>query len=160
VGGRRLGALLRLADDAIGLGWDFGLGSVEALAWVARTVETAVYVPDSLVRTASGFRFALANPPLRIGAFSCVLVRVDGTPVPPDRVRVRHRPVGAWRTTSEIGTAQPLLLQAGNATEFDADWPVAPGSAPLLIRLELQNVAIPPLVWMEFREIPGEDPSP
>jgi hypothetical protein len=160
VAGHRLSSLLHLADDAIGLGWDFGFGSLEALAWVALTIQRSVYVPGSLVRTATGFRFALANPPLRIGAFSSVRLRVDGDLLPAERVRVRVVPGGTWRVTSDLGLEHPLTLQGGVGAEFDADWPVERPHHPMVVRLELQNVAIPPLVWMEFRETPGEIAPP
>jgi hypothetical protein len=156
----RLSSVLRLAGEAVGLGWDFGLETLEALAWVAQTVQTSVYVSNSFVRTATGFRFALANPPLRIGAFSSIRVLVGDVPVPPERLRVRLTPAGSWRFSSEIGTNEPLELQGGSGTEFDAEWPLDPPSGPVRIRLELHNVAIPPLVWIEFRETPKELPSP
>src|SRR5271170_2033022 len=123
MGDHRLSSVLRLAGEAVGLGWDFGLDALEALTWVARTVEGSVYVPGSLTRTATGVRFALANPPLRIGAFSSVRVLVDGTPVPPDRVRVRHVPVGSWTVTSELTVDRPLALQGGSGIEFEVDGP-------------------------------------
>ena len=156
----RVSSVLRLATEAVGLGWDFGLETLEALAWVARTVQASVYISDSLVRTDKGFRFALANPPLRIGAFSSLRVLVEGVPIPPEQVRVRLTPAGPWKVSSEFGTEHPLELQAGSGIEFDTDWPIEAKSGPVRIRLELQNIAIPPLVWMEFRETPREIPTP
>jgi hypothetical protein len=160
VGERHLTSVLRLAGEAIGVGWEFGFESLEALAWVAQTVESSVYVPHSLRRTGTGFRFALANPPLRVGAFSSVRMLVDGAAASPDRVRVRTVPVGPWRATSTIGAEQPLELQSGSGTEFDVDWPVPLGTRALTVRLELTNVAIPPLVWLEFQETLEEPSAP
>ena len=156
----RVGSALRVAREALGLALDFGVESLEAFAWVAATVESSVYVPHSLVRSPSGIRFALANPPLRIGAFSSVRIRVDGNPVPPDRVRIRSERVGRWRTAAELSAESALELQAGSFTEFEVDLPAGKLPAELTVRLELQSVAIPPLVWMEFREPLGEAPPP
>lgn len=156
----RFGSLLRLAGEAAQLEVEFGTHSLEALAWVARTVEASVYVPDSLVRTSAGFRFALANPPLRIGAFCGLRLLVDGTPMPPDRVRVRFGPGYPWRTSSHLSPEHPLELQGGSSTEFEADWPLVGAPVPITVRLELQSVAIPPLVWLEIHETPKESPAP
>ncbi|MCI4364719.1 MAG: hypothetical protein L3K10_01450 [Thermoplasmata archaeon] len=156
--GHRLGALLRLTGEAIGLGVDFGTGSLEALLWVARTVEASVYVPDSLVRTPTGFAFALANPPLRVGAFSGLRLLVDGVAVAPEHVRFRRGVGDLWRASSALGPAAPLALQAGTRTEFEADRVLPERPAPVTVRLELHNVAIPPLVWLEIRESVREGP--
>jgi hypothetical protein len=152
----RLQSILSLARQVLALGVEFGAHSLEALVWVARTVEESVYVAGSLARTPTGFRFALANPPLRTGAFSSVRVLVDGRPIPSDHVRLRPGPLAPWRTVSSIGPDRPLELRAGTPTEFEADWRLGPKPTPLTIRLELQSVAIPPLVWLEFRQVPKE----
>ncbi|MCI4372518.1 MAG: hypothetical protein L3K02_02585 [Thermoplasmata archaeon] len=152
----RFGSLLRLIGEAIHLEVDFGSHSVEALAWIAETVNASVYVPDSLTRTPTGFRFSLANPPLRIGAFSGLRLRVEGTVVPPEVVRVRLGDGRPWRTSSELGPDRSLDLEAGNGIELEADWPLPPTPGPVTIRLELQSVAIPPLVWLELQETPRE----
>jgi hypothetical protein len=160
VGERRLSSVLRLAGEAIGVGWEFGFESLEALAWVAQTVEASVYVEHSLRRTATGFRFALANPPLRVGGFSSARLSVNGAAIAPERVRVRVLPVGPWRVTSTLGAEQPLDLQCGSRTEFDVEASVPLATVSLTVRLELQNVAVPPLVWLEFQEALQEPPSP
>jgi len=149
-----------MAGDAIRLETEFGAHSLEALIWVAETVDASVYAPGSLVRTASGFRFSLANPPLRIGAFSGLRLGVDGTWVPPDSVRVRLGPQGSWRDSVRLSPSNPLELQAGSWTEFEADCPLPAGPGPVTIRLELSNVAIPPLVWMEIHDTMREVAPP
>jgi hypothetical protein len=158
--GQRVAAILQLAREAVVLGIDFGPQSLEALSWVARTVEASVYVPRSLVRTPSGLRFRLANAPLRVGAFSGVRLVVDGTPIAPERVRVRVPPDGPWIRTSELGAASPLALDSGTPTEFEAEVRPSGKRGPLLLRLEFQSVAIPPLVWLEMHETPREDGAP
>jgi len=159
VSDHRIGSLLHLVGEAIRLELEFGTQSLEALAWIAETVEASVYVPHSLAKTPTGFRFALSNPPLRIGAFSSLLLRVDGTPVPLDRVRVRVGPDRAWRTTTQLDRVHPLELQAGSGLELEADWPLPEGSGPVTVRLELRSLAIPPLVWLEVRDTPRAEGS-
>lgn len=154
MGDHRFGSLLRAVGEAIRLEVAFGTQSLEALAWLAQTVESSVYVLGSLEQTPSGFRFALANPPLRIGAFSGLRVLVDGVPVDSDRTRVRSGPGRPWRNTSQLGPAEPLELQAGTPTELEVDWPLTGTPTPITVRLELQSVAIPPLVWLELRDTP------
>jgi hypothetical protein len=154
-----LGPLLRLVGDAARLESEFGFRSLEALLWVAETVRNSVYVPNSLVRTSTGFTFALANPPLRIGAFSEIHLLVDGARVPPERVRFRVGPDAPWHTSTELGKDHPLELQSGSSSEFEADWPLEKRSEPLTVRLELRNVAVPPLVWLEIFESPREAPT-
>lgn len=160
VAAHRFGSLVRLVGEAIRLEFEFGTHTLEALLWIAQTVNASVYVPGSLVRTSTGFRFALANPPLRIGGFSEVHLLVNGTTVPPDRVRVRLGPSHPWRTSSHLSSEEPLELQAGSSTEFDAEWPLVGHRAPITVRLEFQSVAIPPIVWLEIHETPGEVPAP
>ncbi len=152
MGAHRFGSLLRLAGDAVLLEFEFGAQSLEALAWIAQTVENSVYVRDSLTRTPTGFRFSLANPPLRIGAFSELRLLVEGTAIPGDRVRFRLGPGQAWRTSAELSGDHPLELEGGSGLEFEADWAMAGVPETVTVRLELQSVAIPPLVWIEFRE--------
>jgi hypothetical protein len=160
VSDHRFGSLLRLVREGIRLEFEFGTQSLEALAWVGQTVETSVYLPGSLARTPTGFRFALANPPLRIGAFSSVRLLVEGTPVPSDRVRVRRSGEESWRVTSALGPSAPLELRPGDPTDFEAEWPLPSTSKTVHLRLEFRNVAIPPLVWVEFRDVPTEGSPP
>jgi hypothetical protein len=155
----RLRSILSLARQGLSLAMAFGVQSIASLIFVARTVEESVFMPRSFVRTPSGFRFALANPPLRTGGFSSLRLFVDGTALPPEHVRLRPGPDQAWRTSSSLGSDQPLELQAGTHTEFEADCSLGPKLRPVTVRLELQNVAIPPLVWLEFRQVLREAPS-
>lgn len=159
MGDHRLGSILRLVGDALRLEAEFGTHSIEMLAWIASTVEASVYLPSSMVRTPSGFRFSLANPPLRIGAFSALRVGVDGSTVPADQVRLRAGPGTPWRGSGELSPAHPLELEAGTRTEIDVQWPGVDGHRSVQVRLELQSVAIPPLVWLEIRDTPREEPS-
>jgi hypothetical protein len=69
-------------------------------------------------------------------------------------------PVGPWRVTSTLWAEQPLDLQCGSRTEFDVEASVPLATVSLTVRLELQNVAVPPLVWLEFQEALQEPPSP
>jgi hypothetical protein len=158
VSAHRFGSLLRLASDAVLLELEFGTQSLEALAWIGRTVESSVYLSGSLARTPTGFRFALANPPLRIGAFSGVRLLVEGTPVDPAQVRLRVGPGLPWRTTTSLSAEHPLELQAGSTLEFESNSPLEGTPKTLTIRLEFQSIAIPPLVWVEFRETLRGDP--
>jgi hypothetical protein len=152
----RITALLRAVGDVARLEADFGHQSIQALLWVASTIQAGVYVPGSLVRTSDGFRFALSNPPLRIGAFSSVRVLLDGRPVPPGAVRLRTQDGAPWRTAAEVSGTEPLVLETGRGSQYEVAVPGASGSRPITVRLEFQNVAIPPLVWLEFRETPRE----
>ena len=79
-------------------------------------------------------------------------LRVDGASVPSDAFRVRTAAAPDWRTASTVSARAPLELAAGVRTEFavDGDWGRREGE--LTVRLELKSVAIPPLVWFEFRD--------
>jgi hypothetical protein len=154
VGDHRFVSLLRTVGEAIGLGIDFGAASLEALAWVALTVESSIYLPGSLTATDTGIRFELGNPPLRIGAFSGVRLLLNGLPVPAAQVRLRSGPGHPWRRASEIDVGRPLELDAGDHTVIEADCAPELRQMPLTVRLEFQNVAIPPLVWIEIRDTP------
>jgi hypothetical protein len=156
MGSHRIGSILRLVGDAARLEVSYGSHSLEALAWVARTVESSVYVPRSLVRTRTGFRIAFANPPLRIGGFSSLRVLVDGATVPPVAVRYRTGAAQPWQGVGSLGLAEPLELQAGSTLLLEVDHPLPPRSAPITVRLELQSVAIPPTVWVEVRDTARE----
>ena len=148
----RFAAVLLLARQGFSVGVEFGAHSLEALVGIAETVEESVYEAGSLAGTATGIAFALANPPLRTGAFGEVRLRIDGAPVPSDALRVRTAMAPDWRTASTVSALSPLELAAGVRTEFavDGDW--GPSDGELTVRLELTSVAIPPLVWFEFRD--------
>ncbi len=152
---RRLGPWLSLVRQGVELELEFGTHSLEALVWIAETVEQSVYEPGSLLRTPRGIVFALANPPLRCGAFRGVRVAVDRVPVEPDRLRVRTEGT-PWRPASSISRGAPLALAPGIRTEFEVTADLPSTDRPLEVRLELDNVAIPPLVWFEFQAVARE----
>ncbi len=150
VSDRRVGPLLSLLRQGIKLDLEFGSHSLESLLRIAETVEESVYVPGSLETTPRGLRFALENPPLRMGAFRALRAFVNGAAVGPASVRFRS-PGGAWRDVRDLGHDRPLELLPGTKVDFELD--VSPPPAgEVTVRLELENIAIPPLVWFEFRE--------
>jgi hypothetical protein len=146
----RFGSLFRLAGEAIHVEFEFGTQTLQTLARIAQAVEESVYVKGSLVRTPTGLGFRLANPPLRIGAFSQIRVFLNGTPIAGPQTHLRVGPDGPWRSADTVSATAPLELQAGTSMDIALDGPVPDG--PLTLRLELQNVAIRPLVWCELRE--------
>jgi hypothetical protein len=155
VSDRRFGPLLSLLRQGLSVGVEFGAHSLEALLWVAETVEQSVYERGSLTRTPEGLRFWLNNPPLRVGAFSSLRVAIDGTHVPAERARVRGGPGLPWRTLTEISGERPLELRPGERTEVAVEGVPSAGVRELTVRLELQSTAIPPLVWFEFTDALG-----
>ncbi len=150
---RRVGPLLSLLRQGLSLELGFGTHSLEALLWIAETVEEAVYHSGSLVRTPTGVAFRLRNPPLRVGAFHALRARLDGGDVPSDRLRFRHGEGEAWRTAASLSGDAPLVLLPGRPVEFAVDVAPAPASREPRIRLEFESVAIPPLVWLEFSDV-------
>jgi hypothetical protein len=149
-----LGGILTLVRQGLTIGVQFGTHSVEALLWVAQTIEEGIYEADSLRRTDAGISFALSNPILRVGAFTTIRVSVNGAGVPAAQVRFRGDPSAPWRTAASVGPDAPWYLAPGDRTEFAIDGSF-PGTA-LTVRLELHTPAIPPLVWFEFTETPGK----
>ncbi len=148
----RLCAALSLIRQGLSLEVEFGTRSLESLLWIAETIEESVYVAGSLERTPDGLRFALANPPLRLGGFRAIRVFVDGAQVPPDQLLVRTGTAASWTPSTAISGTAPLELRPGVRAEFVvAGWSRAPAGHPT-IRLELESVAIPPLVWLEFSD--------
>jgi len=152
--------MLSIARQGITLGAEFGPQTLEALLWVAETVEESVYERSSLARDADGFKFALSNPPLRVGAFSAVRLRLDGAAVDPSRVSMRTRAGGEWRSVGSIDADDPVGLRSGERIEIAVRSEPSPPRAPVRIRLELECPAIPPLVWMEVDEVPREEEPP
>lgn len=152
----RFGTLLALLRQGLAVELEFGTHSLEALLGVAETVERSVLDPDSLVRTAEGLEFTLANPPLRLGAFHAARVLLDGAAVPSDRLRLRVGEPGPWRTATSLSEVAPLVLLPGVPTRFAVDGARPAAGRRLAVRLELESVAIPPKVWVEFEAEPGE----
>ncbi|HTW55733.1 MAG TPA: hypothetical protein VMG36_04710 [Thermoplasmata archaeon] len=151
----RAGGWLSALRQGFELDVDFGTHSIEAMTWIAEVVETSVYRRGSLRGTADGLRFALANPPLRLGAFSGVTLRVNGALVPPERWTIRSGSAAPPRAATTVGAATPIELRSGEAIEVVAA--VGRLSGTVRIRLELESVAIPPRVWMEFDDELRED---
>lgn len=156
MGSHHVGDVLSLFRQGLTLGVQFGTHSVEALLWVAETVEEGVYEAGSLHRTPAGVGFALDNPPLRVGAFTRLEVRVNGALAPGDIVRFRRGEGMAWRTASSISPSAPWELAPGDRTEFEVDGAFGDGADPVAVRLELHTPSVPPRVWFEFTESPTE----
>ncbi len=152
-------ALVHLLRQGLAIEGQFGTHPLEAMLWVARTVEESVYQPESLVRTATGVAFTLANPPLRAGAFSSVRVGVDGQPPRSEGVRVRSPGSAGWRDASGLSRTDPLELRPGEPIEFEVTTSAGRHPRQRTVRLEFQSVAIPPLVWLEFTDSPRALPE-
>jgi hypothetical protein len=152
VSDRRFGPILSLVRQGLTVGVDFGAHSLEALLWVAETVEESVYRSGSLLRVPRGVAFVLDNPPLRAGSFKSARLTVDGTPIPAECVRVHAGTGSAWRSLSEVSQAAPLELVPGCPTDIEVECDIPAERERLRVRLELRPVAIPPLVWFEFSD--------
>lgn len=152
---RSLGGLLSLVRQGFEIEVDHGTRSIEAFLWIAETVESSVYRRGSLMRTPDGLRFVLDNPPLRSAAFSRLELALEGTPVPGGQVQLRRNGVGRWRTGSSVRPEAPLDFVAGDHLEVTVAGLVAAAPAPVTIRVTLETRAIPPPVWLEFREVPA-----
>lgn len=148
-----MGSLLSLLRQAFSLETEFGTRSIEALLWIAETVEESVYEAGSLACSSEGIVFNLVNPPLRVGAFGAVRLQVDGAPVDPSRLRLRSGPGTPWTTADRITPDSPWLLVPGGRTEFAADGPAPRIGRAVRLRLEWESLAIPPLVWFEFSDV-------
>lgn len=130
---------------------EFGLRSTERLASVADFLERSVYAPKSLRVLRDGVGFTLLNPPLRVGAFSSLRLAWDGTFLPPDRAFVRPEGHAIDRPLADIELARPIELRPGERSDFRLTG-IGIDSNPHRVRLELQSVAVPPLVWFEFAD--------
>ena len=151
MGLRQLRGDVGLLKEAVSLIREFGLASAERLAHVAEFLERSVYAPKSLHATADGVGFSLLNPPLRVGAFSALRVSWDGTSLPAGQVFVRRAGEAVERPASDIAEGRPIDLLPGQRIDFRlAGVPTSSGHHR--VRLELQNIAVPPLVWFEFTD--------
>jgi hypothetical protein len=157
VGSHHPGGLLSLLRQGLSIGVRFGSQSVEALLWVAQSIEEGIYVDGSLRRTPRGIAFDLDNPILRVGAFCELTVRVDGTILPGEQVRFRPRDGSEWRTANSVSNDRPWALGPGDRTRFELDGTFGHELDPITVRLELRTRAIPPLVWFEFEERPAKE---
>jgi hypothetical protein len=161
MGARHLGNLLSLVRQGLTVDVEFGTRSIEALVWVAESVEEGVYASGSLARSADALRFALDNPPLRVGAFSTLRVYVDGRPVAADLVTFRPGVDAAWRSAASVSADRTFDLAPGTRTEFELKGSYGSSGNPLTVRLELRTASVPPLVWFEFTETPATaEPGP
>jgi hypothetical protein len=134
---------------------EFGVRSAERLAYVADFLERSVYAPNSLRVVQDGVGFTLLNPPLRVGAFSSLRVAWDGAFHPPDRAFVRAEGHSIDRALADIDASRPVELRPGERVDIRlTEIPV--DSLEHRVRLELQNIAVPPLVWFEFADTISE----
>lgn len=152
-----LASKLSVLRQGLSVGAEFGVHSLEALLWVAETVEESVYAKGSLVEVPGGVRFLLSNPPLRMGAFYSVRAWLNGVAVVPESFRFRSPPTEPWRAAAEVTRAAPLDLLPGVPTEVELTTPDPDLTRhrEITVRLELASVAIPPLVWLELTEVPS-----
>jgi hypothetical protein len=138
---------------------EFGLRSAERLAYVADFLERSVYAPKSLRVVQDGVGFTLLNPPLRVGAFSSLRVAWDGAIHPPDRAFVRAEGHSIDRALADIDVDRPVELRPGERVDIRLTG-ISVDSRQHRVRLELQNIAVPPLVWFEFEDTISEPARP
>ncbi|MCI4360561.1 MAG: hypothetical protein L3J91_02570 [Thermoplasmata archaeon] len=153
----RLRGDLSLIKQGVEVAVGFGVRTLEGLAELGELLEHSVYEPRSLARTPDGCRFILLNPPLRMGAFSSVRIFLDGAPVDPSRVGI-DGPDGIARSIDSVTAASPITLPIGLRSRFAVRATTVPAGRHRL-RIELQSVAIPPLVWFEFEDALDEHPT-
>jgi hypothetical protein len=154
----QLGA--ELAKEGLVVGWHFGSRSIAGLVRIAEYIERSVLLEGSFRRTATGFRFILLNPPLRLGAFVGAELVLDGTPLDGTEVTVRSEERPEPRTLASIAPAEPIHLLPGVPVEFSVRTSAPLDDAIHTVRLNLENAAIPPRVWFEFRERLTGSPGP
>ncbi|MGA7861165.1 MAG: hypothetical protein WCB19_04850 [Thermoplasmata archaeon] len=148
-----------LLREGLSLISEFGLRSTERLAFVADFLERSVYAPKSLRGAPGGVGFTLLNPPLRVGAFSCLRVAWDGAFLPPERAFVLTEGHATERPLADITLSRPIELRPGQRIEFRLTG-IPADSGRHRVRLELQNIAVPPLVWFEFADTISESAHP
>jgi hypothetical protein len=151
VRGLRVRVDLALLREGLAIGREFGVHSLEEMARLALYLSGAVYDAGSLRRTAEGVEFALYCPPLRVGAFQRVGLVWDGRPIAPPDGTARPADAATPVRFDAIDRARPLVLPVGRRVEFTARM-APPPDGPHTIRLELQSVAIPPLVWFQVTD--------
>ncbi|MCI4348876.1 MAG: hypothetical protein L3J93_01475 [Thermoplasmata archaeon] len=151
MGSRSIALDLSILRQGFSIGREFGFASLEEFARLGSFLEHAFYEPGSLAADPPGFSFRLANPPLRLGAFSAIRLRWDGALVPPERAAISVGASHPPRSFAEIDADHPLLLSFGGPIRISVQAePQRPGLHRL--RLELQSLAIPPLVWIEITD--------
>jgi len=142
---------LSVVRQGLHLAREFGLRPLEELARVAELVEHSVYEAGSLRSGEDEIRFTLLNPPLRMGAFSRIGLAWDGVPIPPDRAWIRLPGAPGPSALSLVTVSSPVTIPIGERTEFGFSIAPVPAGAHA-VRLELQSVAVPPLVWFDFTD--------
>jgi hypothetical protein len=151
MGSRSFALDLSILRQGLSIGREFGFASLEEFARLGSFLEGAFYERGSLASDPSGFSFRLANPPLRLGAFSAIRLFWDGAAIPPDRAAIsvgRDRPP---RRFSDVDVGRPLTLSFGGPIRITVQ--TAPPRVGLhRLRLELQSIAIPPVVWIEISD--------
>jgi|SRR5579859_2083428 len=157
MGLRHIQGDVSLLREAVSLVREFGLHSAERLGQVAEFLERSVYAPRSLRVVPGGVGFTLLNPPLRVGAFSSLRVAWDGEALLPGRIFVRPESHAVERPGSDILPARPLDLRPGERIEFRLAG-ISFDRAHHRVRLELQSIAVPPLVWFEFSDTIVQSP--
>jgi hypothetical protein len=151
VRGHRLGVDLGLLRAGLEIGRGFGLHSLEEMARIALYLESAVYDRGSLRHVPDGIAFALHSPPLRMGAFQRASLMWDGELLPLADCTARPADRPAPARFDAIDRAHPLVLPVGGRIEFAARMP-PPDAGPHTIRVELESVAIPPVVWFQVTD--------
>jgi hypothetical protein len=137
--------------DAVKIAHEYGFRSLEELTRIAVILQAAIYESHSLRTIPGGVRFALHNPPLRMGAFSGMALQWDEHPVPAEACTVRPAASSAPVRFSDIGRNSPVVLPPGERVEFTAQVPT-PSSGTHTARLELRSLAIPPAVWFRLTD--------
>jgi len=144
--------VLSLARQGLEVGIEYGPHALEAMVEIAETVEASVYDAGSLTAIPGGFSFVLLNPPLRTGAFSAVRIFVNGRAIDLACVRFRRGIGQPWRSASTLSGSVPLDLPVGSPLEVEVESPTTLAGTDAKVRIELDCPAIPPLVWLEFRD--------
>lgn len=148
---RHFRADVGLLVQGLSIGWEFGLRPLEELARVGLLLEHSVYEPASLRRRPDGVGFVLRNPPLRMGAFRGLELLWDGRRVPASEAWIRPGGRGPRRPFDSVGAEAPVGIPVGERTEVGFVGP-PPSPGPHSVRLELRSLAVPPLVWMFFKD--------
>jgi hypothetical protein len=118
---------------------------------VAELIESSVYDRGSLTTDGRQVRFRLLNPPLRMGAFSRITLVWDGGAIPPSDATITSVSGQSPTRLDKISAERTVTIPIGRRTEiaFATD---RRESGAHRVRLELESVAIPPMVWLEFTD--------
>jgi hypothetical protein len=145
---------LSLVRQGLVLGAEFGARALEEMARMGQFLEQAIYERGSLrlLPNRAGVTFHLRNPPMRVGAFSGATLSWNGNPVGSENVLVRNEGEELPRSFDSISEGNPLHLILGKGLRFEARVPAPEVGSRHTVRLELQNVAIPPRVWLQFHD--------